>query len=148
MQYEKGLNEEFNLKLVDSIEANANHYLEILSRAVDKVMPRETKEITFKDDVLDIIMSQRERRQSYLSTSTSEPGASGYAGGMLRLAPSSAPSTSVSRKSPVPPSFRAVNIIQHDDAGPGEPSPQEEPETIELPPAYTNIKPRTAPPPP
>ncbi|PIL23514.1 hypothetical protein GSI_14826 [Ganoderma sinense ZZ0214-1] len=92
--------------------------------------------------------SQRDRRQSYLSTSTSEQGGSGYVGGMLRLAPSSAPSTSVSRKSPVPPSFRAVNIIQHDDAGPGEPSPEEEPETIELPPAYTNIKPRAAPPPP
>ncbi|KAM5533380.1 hypothetical protein V8D89_012930 [Ganoderma adspersum] len=85
----------------------------------------------------------RDRRQSYLSTSTSEQGGSGYAGGMLRLAPSSAPSTSVSRKSPVPPSFRAVNIIQHDDAG-----PEEEPETIELPPAYTNIKQRTTQPPP
>ncbi|KAI0346612.1 hypothetical protein BDW22DRAFT_1352763 [Trametopsis cervina] len=40
------------------------------------------------------------------------------------------------RKSPAPPSFRAVNIVQHDDAGPSEP----EPETIELPPAYTNIR--------
>ena len=90
----------------------------------------------------------RDRRQSYLSTSTSDQGGSGYAGGMLRLAPSSAPSTSVSRKSPVPPSFRAVNIIQHDDAGPGEPTPEEEPEPIELPPAYTNIKPRGAQPPP
>ena len=33
-----------------------------MSQAVDKVMPRETKEVNFKDDVLDIIMSQRERR--------------------------------------------------------------------------------------
>ncbi|KAI1788637.1 hypothetical protein LXA43DRAFT_629738 [Ganoderma leucocontextum] len=86
--------------------------------------------------------SQRDRRISYLSTSTSEQTGSGYGGGLLRVAASSAPSTSVSRKSPVPPSFRAVNIIQHDDAG-----PEEEPETIELPPAYTNLKPRTAPPP-
>ena len=39
------------------------------------------------------------------------------------------------RKSPAPPSFRPVNIIQHDDAGPSELPP----ETIELPPAYTNI---------
>jgi hypothetical protein len=38
------------------------------------------------------------------------------------------------RKSPAPPSFRPVNIIQHDDAGPSEP------ETIELPPAYTNLR--------
>ena len=43
------------------------------------------------------------------------------------------------RKSPAPPSFRPVNIIQHDDAGPSEMS-QIEPETIELPPAYTNIR--------
>ena len=82
-----------------------------------------------------------ERRQSYLSTSTSDN--TGYGGGFLR-AGSSVPSTSA-RKSPVPPSFRAVNIIQHDDAGPSEQPPpaDEEPETIELPPAYTNIKPPT-----
>ena len=68
MQYEKGLGKEFGLKLVDSVEQNANHYLEILSRAVDKVMPKETKEVTFKDDVLDIIMSQRERRNESVKT--------------------------------------------------------------------------------
>ena len=50
------------LRLVDSIERNAKHYVDILSQAVDKVMPKETKEISFKDDVLDIIMSQREKR--------------------------------------------------------------------------------------
>lgn len=44
------------------------------------------------------------------------------------------------RKSPAPPSFRPVNIIQHDDAGPSA-AAEPEPETIELPPAYTNIKP-------
>ena len=38
--------------------------------------------------------------------------------------------------------MRLVNIIQHDDAGPSESGvkEEEEPETIELPPAYTNIK--------
>lgn len=68
------------LQLVESIEKNAKHYIDILSQAVDKVMPKETREISyvaislffarqlltcmtrFKDDVLDIIMSQRERR--------------------------------------------------------------------------------------
>lgn len=34
-----------------------------------------------------------------------------------------------------PSQLRPVNIIQHDDAGPDEGS-----ETIELPPAYTNIR--------
>ncbi|KAF8888637.1 hypothetical protein BD779DRAFT_1672291 [Infundibulicybe gibba] len=37
--------------------------------------------------------------------------------------------------------MRPVNIIQHDDAGPSSDAPKEEdPETIELPPAYTNIR--------
>ena len=49
-------------------------------------------------------------------------------------------SSTYMRKSPAPPSFRPVNIIQHDDAGPSEDVSQAEPETIELPPAYTNIK--------
>lgn len=62
MQYEKSLGEDLGLRLVDSIEKNAKHYIDILSKAVDKVMPKETREVSFKDDVLDIIMSQRERR--------------------------------------------------------------------------------------
>lgn len=62
-KYEKSFGEEgTGLRLVDSIEKNAKHYIEVLSHVVDKVMPKETKEISFKDDVLDIIMSQREKR--------------------------------------------------------------------------------------
>jgi len=69
-----------------------------------------------------------------------------------RDAPNSRPSssevppgsiTSSSRKSGgFPRPMRPVNIIQHDDAGPSEPGikEDEEPETIELPPAYTNLK--------
>ena len=37
--------------------------------------------------------------------------------------------------------LRPINIIQHDDAGPSEPKEEEgDPETIELPPAYTAVK--------
>lgn len=63
-EYERSLDEESvsALKLVSSIEKNAQHYIEILSRAADSVMPRPTREINFKDDVLDIIMSQRSKR--------------------------------------------------------------------------------------
>lgn len=50
------------LKLVSSIENNALHYIEIFSRAVDMVLPEPQKEPTFKDDVLDIIMRQRTKR--------------------------------------------------------------------------------------
>ncbi|KAF9269576.1 hypothetical protein L218DRAFT_1072400 [Marasmius fiardii PR-910] len=50
--------------------------------------------------------------------------------------------TSVGTRKTAPRQFRAVNIIQHDDAGPSEQKPPggEEPDTIELPPAYTNIR--------
>ena len=49
-------------------------------------------------------------------------------------------STGVSRKSAIPPSLRPVNVIQHEDAGPSIPAENPEPETVELPPAYTNIR--------
>ncbi|KAK4995124.1 DNA replication licensing factor MCM7 [Elasticomyces elasticus] len=62
-QYERGLVDEgTSLKLVSSIQSNAYHYIEIFSRAVDKVMPEPTKDPTFKDDVLDIILTQRSKR--------------------------------------------------------------------------------------
>ena len=51
-----------SLKLVSSIERNAHHYIDILSRAVDAVLPAPTRDPNFKDDVLDIIMSQRSKR--------------------------------------------------------------------------------------
>ncbi|PPQ69887.1 hypothetical protein CVT26_014150, partial [Gymnopilus dilepis] len=49
------------------------------------------------------------------------------------------------RKGGAPRPMRAVNIVQHEDAGPSVPPPEdgegdkEEPETIELPPAYTAV---------
>lgn len=49
--------------------------------------------------------------------------------------------TVAARKSVVPPQLRPVNIIQHDDAGPSEDlASHVESETIELPPAYSNIR--------
>jgi len=55
--------------------------------------------------------------------------------------------TATTRKSALPPQLRPVNIIQHDDAGPSEgPASPGEPETIELPPAYTNIRSAKGPP--
>ncbi|KAK6538120.1 Mcm2-7 hexameric complex component [Orbilia ellipsospora] len=55
--YEKSSGE--NLHLVDSITKNAHHYLEIMARAIDEVMPKETVDITYKDDVIDVIINQR-----------------------------------------------------------------------------------------
>jgi hypothetical protein len=39
-----------------------------------------------------------------------------------------------------PTMLRAVNVIQHEDAGPSETPRDEGTETVELPPAYTNIR--------
>ena len=58
-EYEKTLPEDSQLQLVASIEKNAHHYLEIFSRAVDNALPRPVQETSFKEDVLDIIMTQR-----------------------------------------------------------------------------------------
>jgi DNA replication licensing factor MCM7 len=37
---------EDNIRLVDSIEMNTKHYVEIFSRAVDKVMPAASEDIS------------------------------------------------------------------------------------------------------
>ncbi|KAI5866553.1 DNA replication licensing factor mcm7 [Durotheca rogersii] len=55
------------LKLVESVEANTKHYVEIVSRAIDKKMPPPTTGVTFKDDVLDVIMERRQARNRDLT---------------------------------------------------------------------------------
>lgn len=50
------------LKLVESIENNTKHYVELVSRAVDKLMPEPEADVSFKDDVLDVVMSRRSAR--------------------------------------------------------------------------------------
>lgn len=46
LQYDRSLDENGTpLKLVESIETNAKHYLDVMSKAVDKVMPEPTREI-------------------------------------------------------------------------------------------------------
>ncbi|KAI1118969.1 DNA replication licensing factor mcm7 [Nemania sp. NC0429] len=63
--YENDTNEGF--KLVESIEANTKHYVEVVSRALDKKMPAPTAGVTFKDDVLDVIMERRQARNRALA---------------------------------------------------------------------------------
>lgn len=36
-----------DLKLVESVERNTKRYIDVFSQAVDAVMPKETKEITY-----------------------------------------------------------------------------------------------------
>ncbi|KAF4990407.1 hypothetical protein FDECE_14399 [Fusarium decemcellulare] len=49
-----------SLRLVDSIEMNTKHYVDIVSRAVDAVMPQPN------DDVLDVLMARRQARNREL----------------------------------------------------------------------------------
>lgn len=60
---------------------------------------------------------------------------------MSELGGGPAPSSQGTRKTGLPPtSFRPVNFIQHDDGGELEPGNNQEAETIELPPAYTDFR--------
>ncbi|KAF1965020.1 minichromosome maintenance protein 7 [Bimuria novae-zelandiae CBS 107.79] len=72
--WEKAVDPERQLKLVESIERNCHHYIEIFSRAVDKVLPQPTQEPSFKDDVLDIIMTQRSKRNEKMQEQQGEDG--------------------------------------------------------------------------
>jgi DNA replication licensing factor MCM7 len=60
------------LKLVSSIERNAHHYIEILSRAVDKLMPPASSDVSFKDDVIDVILTQRQNANRVMQQTLDE----------------------------------------------------------------------------
>ncbi|KAG8165019.1 hypothetical protein KVR01_005294 [Diaporthe batatas] len=67
-QWESEMGEDVQaLKLVKSIEENTKHYVEILSRAIDDCMPEPASEVTFKDDVLDVLMARRQARNQELA---------------------------------------------------------------------------------
>jgi len=55
-----------DLKLVESIEKNARRYIDVVSQAVDAIMPKETKDITYVmlvncEDPVKLILSQIQR---------------------------------------------------------------------------------------
>ncbi|CAO1623371.1 unnamed protein product [Jaminaea pallidilutea] len=52
----------FGASLVRSITTNARHYTELFSEVIDTLMPTPSKDISHKDDVLDVIMHQRRER--------------------------------------------------------------------------------------
>ncbi|KIJ15865.1 hypothetical protein PAXINDRAFT_76738 [Paxillus involutus ATCC 200175] len=80
-----------------------------------------------------------DRRQSGLTTFSDPRSATPELDGTGAPSGSMTGLTS-SRKSPMPRQLRPVNIIQHEDAGLSNPEDGEQAETIELPPAYTNIR--------
>ncbi|OAA61714.1 DNA replication licensing factor [Niveomyces insectorum RCEF 264] len=57
-----------DLKLTQSVEHNTKHYVEILAKAVDAMMPEPSADISFKDDVLDVLMARRKLRNRELQS--------------------------------------------------------------------------------
>ncbi|KAF3481812.1 DNA replication licensing factor CDC47 [Arthroderma uncinatum] len=53
--------------LAETITNNAKRYIDVFSDAIDEIMPKETAEVTFKDDVVDVIVSQRGRRNDAMN---------------------------------------------------------------------------------
>lgn len=61
-----------SLDLVAQILKNAFHYLELFCSVVDDLMPQPTKDILYKDDVLDVILHQRKLRNMRVSQENQE----------------------------------------------------------------------------
>ncbi|EGS19100.1 putative DNA replication licensing factor [Thermochaetoides thermophila DSM 1495] len=66
--FEQEVYQNEGLRLVESVENNTKHYVELFSRAVDKLMPQPSEGITFKDDVLDVLMANRRERNELLAS--------------------------------------------------------------------------------
>lgn len=68
--------------LVHTVIRNTHHFVELFSRAVDKLLPAPTRELNYKDDVLDVILYQRKlrndrllsERRTELAAEAGEPG--------------------------------------------------------------------------
>ncbi|CAG8498857.1 3653_t:CDS:2 [Ambispora gerdemannii] len=56
-----------NNDLVGRIIRNAKHYIDVSLRATDALMPAPTKEISYTDDVLDVLMAKRKEREQQKS---------------------------------------------------------------------------------
>lgn len=74
-------------------------------------------------------------------TRSETPDMASTLGGLSPGVVASGGSSGTGRKGGAPKPMRAINIIQHQDAGPSNNGEKEEPvETIELPPAYTMVR--------
>jgi len=59
LQFEKALPEEQQtLNLVGSIQRNTKRYIDVFSQAVDAVMPKETKDVTYVNECGAVIYAE------------------------------------------------------------------------------------------
>lgn len=61
-----------NKTLVDLICSNALHFTELYSRVIDELLPEPTVDVSYKDDVLDVIIRQRRLRNDRLRSERQE----------------------------------------------------------------------------
>ncbi|GAC95006.1 ATP dependent DNA helicase [Pseudozyma hubeiensis SY62] len=66
-------------ELVGAIRNNAKRYLDLFSECVDKLVPEPSKDISHKDDVLDVIRHQRMERNARTVESAEDPNDAGVA---------------------------------------------------------------------
>ncbi|ODV82318.1 DNA helicase and DNA replication licensing factor [Suhomyces tanzawaensis NRRL Y-17324] len=59
-------------QLITAISRNTHRYIELFSSVIDELMPEPTKEISYKDDVLDVILHQRKLRNLRLQQENAE----------------------------------------------------------------------------
>ncbi|PHH56149.1 DNA replication licensing factor mcm7 [Ceratocystis fimbriata CBS 114723] len=71
-QWESSGNGDPHSSLVQSIEKNTKHYVEIASRAIDSAMPELDLDVDDKDDVLDVLMARRVDRNRQLINAGAE----------------------------------------------------------------------------
>lgn len=58
--------------VVAQVEKNTYHFVELFSQVVDLLMPEPTKDVSYKDDVLDVILHQRKLRNSRVAQETAD----------------------------------------------------------------------------
>lgn len=59
-------------RIVDYVTRNTHHYIELFLTVVDELMPEPTKDISYKDDVIDVILHQRKLKNLRLQQETND----------------------------------------------------------------------------
>lgn len=58
--------------LVEKISKNTFHFIELFSKVIDEILPEPTKDMSYKEDVFDVILHQRKLRNARLQAERRE----------------------------------------------------------------------------
>jgi len=65
---------------VSRIQANTRRYVQLFSEVIDEIMPQPTRDISHQDEVIDVILRQRQEK----SAENQEEGRQGFPAALLR----------------------------------------------------------------